>query len=734
MGDSTAYTFSNPTIGTDNSPVASELDLSTFPAIYVLPAHIAVPELHDIEHQLTKSGAPLTYDIREARLVLGNLSKPRRAKFELQVRKIRFKDVDPADLPKESLKANPVPQKDNSEPPPTKRRKLEVADTQSTTDESLTTDHQGASAIDSGTEAEKDGGAEPLSQLSISQAATSQTLDSLPTPAIPPSPETGEASVDLIRVIKLEWLKDSMRLGEPQNLQNYLVYEAELLQFIADSPIPEPFEKAEIQVIASPKVDKTAYVQAGELKGILERAKAEAERKPQPRAYYTKAAKRDRISDAAKRDFANRSFTSSTFHDALSQRPHLLHQTTSEYEEGVSGSLPPMPDWVLQNKVYSCERATPLNSPNDAFIAQLKEIKIARLLTNDEIGVRAYSTSIASLAAYPYEIKSTGEILALPGCDQKIAHLFYEWQTSPDHRIQAVKDIENDPALKVLRLFYEIWGVGATTAREFYYDRKWRDLDDIVEFGWNSLSRVQQIGVKYYEEFLMKIPRAEVEAIAGIVERRACKVTDKRVVCVIVGGHRRGKQESGDVDLILSHPEQSATAGLVDTVVKSLEKEGWITHTLTLNLTNTKRGQETLPYITNTKGAGFDTLDKALVVWQDQAYPGKGSIDADGKKIKNPNPHRRVDIIVSPWRTVGCAVAGWTSGTTFQRDLRRYAKRVRGWKFDSSGVRERGSGKWIDLEGWTDPKTRCKNWKEAERRVFEGMGLEYHEPRDRCTG
>ncbi|KAL8738560.1 MAG: hypothetical protein Q9181_000667 [Wetmoreana brouardii] len=734
MGDSIAYTFSNPAIGTHKSPAVSELDLSTFPAIYVLPAHVAVAELHDIEHQLTKYGAPLTYDIHEARLVLGKLSKPRRAKFELQVRKIRFKDVDPANLPKASLKTNPVPQEDNNEPPPTKRRKLEVADTQSTTDDSLTTDHQGASTVDSETEAEEDDGAEPLSQLSISQATTSRTLDSSPPPAIPSSPETGEASVDLIRVIKLEWLKDSMRLGKTQDLRNYLVYEAELLRFIADSPTAEPLKKAEIQTTVSPKVDVTPYMQAGDLKGILERAKAEAERKAQPKASYTRAVKRDRISDAAKRDFANRSFTSSTSHNVLSQRPHLLHQTTSEYEEGVSGSLPPMPDWVLQNKVYSCERATPLNSPNDAFIAQLKEIKVARLLTNDEIGVRAYSTSIASLAAYPYAIQSTGEILALPGCDQKIAHLFYEWQTSSDHRIQAVKDIGSDPALKVLRLFYEIWGVGATTAREFYYDRKWRDLDDIVEFGWNSLSRVQQIGAKYYEEFLMKIPRAEVEAIAGLVERHARKVTDERVVCVIVGGHRRGKQESGDVDLILSHPEQSATAGLVDTVVKSLEKEGWITHTLILNLTNTKRGQETLPYITNTKGAGFDTLDKALVVWQDQAYPGKGSVEADGKKIKNPNPHRRVDIIISPWRTVGCAVAGWTSGTTFQRDLRRYAKRVRGWKFDSSGVRERGSGKWIDLEGWTDPKTRCKNWKEAERRVFEGMGLEYREPWDRCTG
>ena len=183
------------------------------------------------------------------------------------------------------------------------------------------------------------------------------------------------------------------------------------------------------------------------------------------------------------------------------------------------------------------------------------------------------------------------------------------------------------------------------------------------------------------------------------------------------------------------------TSNLVEKVVKSLEKEekggkeGWITHTLIMNLTNTKRNQETLPINTASLGGhGFDTLDKALVVWQNPDWPTKAADLAANPKAKNPNPHRRVDIIVSPWKTVGCAIAGWTSGTTFQRDLRRYAKHVKGWKFDSSGVRQRGTGRWIDLEGWADTKTRSRDWKEAERRVFEGLGLVYREPWDRCTG
>ncbi len=58
--------------------------------------------------------------------------------------------------------------------------------------------------------------------------------------------------------------------------------------------------------------------------------------------------------------------------------------------------------------------------------------------------------------------------------------------------------------------------------REFY-NKGWRDLDDIVDYGWQSSSRVQQIGVKYYDEFQLKIPRREVEEIANAILDHARK-------------------------------------------------------------------------------------------------------------------------------------------------------------------------------------------------------------------
>ncbi|KAL8742264.1 MAG: hypothetical protein Q9190_005228 [Brigantiaea leucoxantha] len=733
------------------------LDFKGLPTVYVLPSHLSSSELHAAENELSERGAPPTYDIKEANLVVGNVSKPKRAKFELQSRQVAFRDSDTGTLEVVKNLSGQTPSEDDTKFQAIKRRKLRVEP--NLLRESLQPVEEIATTTDSGSEPEKNAAVGspnqhfkvqvPMSSLGQSPVSSSHVE------AASPEPCARTNTANKIRVVKLDWLKDSIAAGRVQSLASYLVYEGELADPSDESKTPPPDDVVVTTTASASTIGKRSHLDHEESRRILERARAEAK----PIGELIKGIQTEK---STRRYHSSHRFASSKQSIATSSRSHssqpprLLRQTTSEHDETIEASS--LPDWVRQGKIYSCERATPLDSPNDAFISQLKKIKLARLLTNDEIGVRAYSTSIASIAAYPHLISSPAEILTLPGCDQKIAHLFREWQTSTNGRMPTVERIEADPALKVLRLFYDIWGVGAKTAREFYHDKKWQDLDDIVEYGWNSLTRVQQIGVKYYEEFQQSIPRSEVESIASVVERHAKHVVDDRIQCIIVGGYRRGKPESGDVDIILSHPEQSATAGLVDRVVQSLETDGWITHTLTLNLTNTKRNQETLPYVSSIKGAaaGFDTLDKALVVWQDQSgrrrrwteegedrERGRKEEEAGAKKTPSPNPkptppspppHRRVDIIISPWRTIGCAVAGWTSGTTFQRDLRRYAKKVKGWKFDSSGVMERGTGKWIDLEGWTDEKTRCGDWREAERRVFEGLGLVYREPWERCTG
>ncbi|KAL2179195.1 uncharacterized protein P884DRAFT_290851 [Thermothelomyces heterothallicus CBS 202.75] len=507
-------------------------------------------------------------------------------------------------------------------------------------------------------------------------------------PLTGPGPDPAAPAVT-VKVVRLGWFTDSVKAGQVLPIDDYVVYQGRKVpRTPAKAPQPVPAERA---------AERAAEV--------MKRALADTggqSRSPRPGSSSSRGARGETY----------------TSHPV---RPALVRQTTSEHE--IDAQLPPIPDFL--HTTYSCQRPTPLHPPNEAFIEELAKIKTARTLVGDKIGVRAYSSAIATIAAYPYTFQTAQEVSRLPGCGNKIALLFQEFKDTG--QIREAREDESDPKLAVLKLFYNIWGVAETTARDFY-NRGWRDLDDIVEYGWETLTRVQQIGVKYYDEFQQRIPRAEVEAIANVVLAHANQIRDGFEM-VIVGGYRRGKEASGDVDVVLSHRDESATRDLVGRLVVRLERAGYVTHTLSLSTANSERGQVPVSWKGNDRsraGTGFDTLDKALVVWQDPVWATTG-------EARNPNPHRRVDIIISPWKTAGCAVLGWTSGTTFQRDLRRYCKREKQLKFDSSGIRSRTDGSWVDLESGPDGSP-APDMLTAEKRVFAGLGLEWRPPEERCTG
>ncbi|KAJ5770570.1 uncharacterized protein N7511_002621 [Penicillium nucicola] len=640
---------------------------SSLPLFFILPTNLSLEALDKAEERLMKHGGKITYEISEAKIILGTVGRPKRAALELRSRGVWTEEVTPASssAPKS---ADTIPE------PPKKRQKKEET-------------HGGENT--------------PIEIIDLSTGSESEEAKPqnhhVPAPYLAKQEEVDEKT---LTVLKLEWMDASIQAGKCIPQDSFTVYRGRKIPTPTTGNIKKSWEAKSNQIIERAKRDTGLPSSSTQTPG----------------RHHARHAKEP----------------SGTSSSQLSP-PKLYRQTTSENDE--KEPLPPKPDWVRDHILFACLRSAPLHPPNKEFISQLVKIRRIRELTLDQIGVRAYSTSIASLAAYPHVIRRGDEILALPGCDVKIANLFTQWQqhggcehTDDDGNVSAADALDSDPVLCVLNLFYQIWGVGAKTAREFYYHRGWRDLDDIVEHGWSSLSRVQQIGLKYYDEFQEGVSRADSESIANIIRDHANRVRPKgdgKVECVIVGGYRRGKEQSGDVDVILTHRDDTVTKNLIVDVVASLEKDQYITHTLALHLTSSHREQQTLPL--HVEGSrNFDTLDKALVVWQ---VPHFSPDLIEGQRKKNPNHHRRVDIIISPWRTVGCAVLGWSGDTTFQRDLRRYAKKAHSWKFDSSGVRARDSnGQVVDLEYGGE------TWEQRERLVMERIGIGWRAPQERCSG
>jgi DNA polymerase IV len=682
----THWTASSPPLHLAAESKRPTLDLSLLPPVFVSVTHLDTCELHELEDNLAQCGAPLTYNLKEAKIVLTKAERKRRIQLDLRTNGCPTEEVEVVRLADSLHNTSP----DVTLESEAKRDKI-AQENHSSSKTSFTAD------INCSTDSEtEDEGTLEAGHSKLKRKHSSASLD----------PNQGYFSSPYVKVLKIQWLEDCQNRGIILPIEPYLLYQGRRIREQTD--------------IKTPVKSTSTSNHFSTPQSIMERARADGVANNSSPAQQHGQRRLGQI--GGNRKSAPFQPSSHTKH------AQLLHQTTSEHDLGQSSDMPEMPQWVRDDVKYACQRSTPPNPPNASFIAQLEKIKFARLLGGDEIGVRAYSTSIASLAAYPHPLSSPREILLLPGCDAKIANLYVEYANYGV--IKEVQEVESNPELKVQKLFYNIWGCGATTAKEFYHEKGWRDMDDVIEYGWATLTRVQQIGVKFYDEFLLRIPRKEVEDIASIIHRHAVKLRGDEVQSLVVGGYRRGKKDCGDVDIIISHPDESKTLNIITEIVASLEEEGHITHTLLISTTTSSRGQQTLPLNnTSTHGHGFDSLDKALVVWQKPMSHGSQSLGT-----KNTNPHRRVDMIISPWKTVGCAVMGWSSGTTFQRDLRRYVRQTYDYKFDSSGVRDRRTGRVVDVDQFEKETTRADTMVQAEKNVFKTLGLVWREPEERCTG
>jgi DNA polymerase IV len=407
-----------------------------FPPLYLLEFRIPKTELYELEREIGDDhDGPLVRDIREAKVVIGRLNQRGRALHELRTRGLHTEEV----VDVKTLERTEE-QDEMNDRPRAKKRKVEKRK-----------DGKEVITVDSSTESEDEPSVSLRSRKSSPQNSSSPVTKPK-SPAVPRSSSPANATSsqedlfgDTIKVVKLDWYYDSVKAGVLLPTANYLVYEGRIIEK------PKEYAPRAPMIIPSRK---------GKGKEILERARADTPPRSQPpyrKHQYHKSG--------------------SPNSQPKSQRPQLLHESTSDYEQ--TADLPPLPPY-LRTK-YSCERPTPSTCPNEDFISQLNVIKEQRqLVDTDPKGVSylAYSRAIAAIKAYPYTITVPQEVERLPNCGDKYVHLYREWRDSG--MIQEVEDIKADERVKSLKIFFDIYDVGAKRAREFYA-KGWRDLDDVIE-------------------------------------------------------------------------------------------------------------------------------------------------------------------------------------------------------------------------------------------------------------
>lgn len=223
-------------------------------------------------------------------------------------------------------------------------------------------------------------------------------------------------------------------------------------------------------------------------------------------------------------------------------------------------------------------------------------------------------------------------------------------------RVKEVEDVLD--RLKTINLFTGIYGVGEVIATK-WYEQGYRTLSDINKL---KLTPSQQLGVKYYDDLQLKIPREEIDVFNDILQNYVNnynRIHLTKIRAIVAGSYLRGRPVSSDIDVVVNAP-------------------------LTFN--------------------DFSVIKHTLA-------SGNSKILAIGK-IKERM--RRIDFELVSDESWAAALLYFTGSKTFNTDLRAVAKK-KGFLLNEKGLFDGGR----------------KIATPSERDIFDKLGVEYVEPRDR---
>jgi DNA polymerase beta len=312
------------------------------------------------------------------------------------------------------------------------------------------------------------------------------------------------------------------------------------------------------------------------------------------------------------------------------------------------------------------------------IISKLENLKVIYQKDADKKwNLRALSTAINSLKKYDGEIKSGDQLRdEIKGIGEKISKRIDE--IIETGTLDELKDIQEDNSLNNLLL---ITGVGLVRANK-WISMGIKNIDDVKEaIKEKKIKSTHHIdvGIKYYEDFQKRIPKDEIDKMYIFLKHIIQKI-DNKLIFEICGSYRRGLCDSGDIDILISHPkfhENISEEKFLDKIVKSLKKNNFIIDSLT------------------TKG---DTKFMGVC------------------KLEDGQVGRRIDIRMVDYKSFYTSLLYFTGSKDFNVNLRNIAL-ANNYTLNEYGLTNLSSGISISLT--------------SEEEIFEIFKIPYVKPEDR---
>uniref|UniRef100_A0A669DPX6 DNA polymerase n=1 Tax=Oreochromis niloticus TaxID=8128 RepID=A0A669DPX6_ORENI len=306
------------------------------------------------------------------------------------------------------------------------------------------------------------------------------------------------------------------------------------------------------------------------------------------------------------------------------------------------------------------KRKAPQESLNEGITDFLVELANYEKNVNRAIHkYNAYRKAASTISKYPHKIKSGEEAKKLDGVGAKIAEKIDEFlQTG---KLRKLEKIRNDDTSSSINFLTRVTGIGYVV--------------------W--------LFTLYFEEFEKRIPRAEMEKMETLILGELEKV-DQEYIGTICGSYRRGAASSGDIDILLTHPNYTSQTEkqpkLLHAVVDHLESIGFVTDTLSKG---------------DTKFMGVCQLQQN---------------DEDEEEYL----HRRIDIRLIPKDQYYCGVLYFTGSDIFNKNMRTHALE-KGFTLNEYTIRPLG------VTGMAGEPLLV----DSEKDIFDYIQYKYREPKER---
>jgi len=315
---------------------------------------------------------------------------------------------------------------------------------------------------------------------------------------------------------------------------------------------------------------------------------------------------------------------------------------------------------------------------NEEFIGILEEFSALMTRKGEPMRAMAYQRGAERLMVYPDDIISVEQLKNAPaelkaGLGKAIITKLEEYM-----RTGAIAALERERADPVVALT-QVYGIGPAKAKELIaHGITTVDQLKASPDATKLLNEKQLQGLKYHDDIIRRIPRAEVENYEAALRPIFDAVAPAGSRFEIVGSYRRGAASSGDIDIIITN-ESNDRKAFAD-FMRKLKEDDLIKVFLT------------------------DGKTKSLTIMQ---LPGE--------------PARRVDFMYTPPRDYAFAILYFTGSKYFNVAMREAAL-AKGFTLNEQG---------LSVQHGKVKGDKVENEFPDEKSIFDFLGLRYKAPKDR---